>query len=202
MKRLFAILALIGVKLILHAMHENHVPFINDGQPIHVAEISTGVSLVVIVTVLLVTVVASLLSPKGRAQTYVAAAHRHATEFLEIMSLGTFTMFLLMHVTGVMRAVGNSRVPVILMVGANVANVVLDFWFVFGGLGIPAMGVAGAAWATVISRALFAAIGLMLLYVGMKGLRLRRFTWNSGITATTVVSALISKPSTWALAFM
>ena len=81
---LAAILALIGVKLILHAMHENHVPFINDGQPIHVAEISTGVSLVIIVSVLLVTVVVSLLSPKGRAQTYVAAAHRHATEFLEI----------------------------------------------------------------------------------------------------------------------
>ena len=34
--------------------------------------------------VLLITVVVSLLSPKGRAQTYVAAARRHATEFLDI----------------------------------------------------------------------------------------------------------------------
>ncbi|WP_433297706.1 TerC family protein [Actinoplanes sp. CA-030573] len=81
---LAAILALIGVKLILHAMHENNVPFINDGEPIHAAEISTGLSLALIVAILLITVVVSLLSPKGRAQTYVAAARRHATEFLDI----------------------------------------------------------------------------------------------------------------------
>ncbi|HEX5205986.1 TerC family protein [Paractinoplanes rhizophilus] len=81
---LAAILALIGVKLILHAMHENNVPFINDGEPIHAAQISTGLSLAIIVSILLITVVVSLLSPKGRAQTYVAAARRHATEFLDI----------------------------------------------------------------------------------------------------------------------
>ncbi|MFF5293790.1 TerC family protein [Paractinoplanes globisporus] len=81
---LAAILGLIGVKLILHALHENNVPFINDGEPIHAAEISTGLSLTIIVAILLITVVVSLLSPKGRAQTYVAAARRHATEFLDI----------------------------------------------------------------------------------------------------------------------
>jgi tellurite resistance protein TerC len=81
---LAAILALIGVKLVLHAMHQNNVPFINDGEPIEVVEIGTGLSLVIIIGVLIVTVAASLLSPKGRAQTYVAAARRHATEFLDI----------------------------------------------------------------------------------------------------------------------
>ena len=81
---LAAILALIGVKLILHALHQNNVPFINSGEPVNVVEIGTGTSLVVIVGVLLITVVASLLSPKGRAKTYVAAARRHATEFLAV----------------------------------------------------------------------------------------------------------------------
>jgi len=81
---LAAILALIGVKLILHAMHENNVPFINGGESVDVAEIGTGVSLLIIIGVLLVTVVTSLLSPKGRAQTYVAAARRHADEFLNV----------------------------------------------------------------------------------------------------------------------
>ena len=56
---LAAILAFIGVKLILHALHENNVPFINDGEPVHVAEISTGLSLSVIIGVLIITVVAS-----------------------------------------------------------------------------------------------------------------------------------------------
>jgi TerC family integral membrane protein len=81
---LAAILAFIGVKLILHAMHENNVPFINGGEHIDVAEISTGASLGFIITVLIITVVASLLSPKGRAQTYVSAARRHAREYVDI----------------------------------------------------------------------------------------------------------------------
>jgi tellurite resistance protein TerC len=81
---LSAILALIGVKLILHALHENNVPFINHGEHVDVAEIGTGLSLGLIIGVLIITVVASLLSPKGRARMYVAAARRHATEFLDV----------------------------------------------------------------------------------------------------------------------
>ena len=64
---LAAILGFIGVKLILHALHENNVPFINGGEPVDVVEISTGLSLSVIVGVLLVTLVASRRSPRGRA---------------------------------------------------------------------------------------------------------------------------------------
>lgn len=54
------LLAFIGVKLILHALHENEVSFINGGQHVNVPEISTGVSLVVIVSTLVVTAVVSL----------------------------------------------------------------------------------------------------------------------------------------------
>ncbi|GAA5133367.1 TerC family protein [Pseudonocardia adelaidensis] len=79
---LAAILAFIGVKLILHALHENNVPFVNNGQRVAVIEISTGVSLVVIIGVLVVTVIGSLVSPKGRAVNLVSAARRHATEYL------------------------------------------------------------------------------------------------------------------------
>ena len=81
---LAAILAFIGVKLILHALHENNVPFINDGRPVDVVEISTGLSLTVIIGVLVVTVVASLASAKGRAQNVVASARQHAVEYLEV----------------------------------------------------------------------------------------------------------------------
>ena len=81
---LAAVLAFIGVKLVLHALHENNVPFINGGEHVDVVEISTAVSLGFIVVVLVITVAASLLSPRGRAQTYVAGARRHANEFLSI----------------------------------------------------------------------------------------------------------------------
>ena len=80
---LAAILAFIGVKLILHALHENNIPFINDGEPIPVTEISTSVSLSVILGVLTVTVVASLVSPAGRARNAINNARRHAEDYLD-----------------------------------------------------------------------------------------------------------------------
>lgn len=73
---LAVILAFIGVKLILHALHENTLPFINNGEHVEVFEIGTGLSLSVIVGVLVVTVIASLVSPKGRRMA-AEAATRH-----------------------------------------------------------------------------------------------------------------------------
>ena len=54
------ILAFIGVKLVLHALHDNELPFINGGEPLDVPEISALLSLGVIVVTLVVTAVASL----------------------------------------------------------------------------------------------------------------------------------------------
>jgi tellurite resistance protein TerC len=81
---LAAILAFIGVKLVLHALHENNLPIINDGQPVDVVEIPTGLSLGVIVGVLVVTVIASLVSARGKAQNAVTAARHHALDYLEV----------------------------------------------------------------------------------------------------------------------
>jgi tellurite resistance protein TerC len=54
------ILFFIGVKLVLHALHENEVPFINGGESVPVPEIPTLLSLGVIVVTLLITTAASL----------------------------------------------------------------------------------------------------------------------------------------------
>ncbi|XAS62492.1 TerC family protein [Micrococcaceae bacterium Sec5.8] len=59
---LSVILAFIGVKLVLHAMHVNELPFINGGRPIEWApEIPTYVSLGVIVGTIIIAVIASLV---------------------------------------------------------------------------------------------------------------------------------------------
>ncbi|WP_435736063.1 TerC family protein [Cellulosimicrobium sp. PMB13] len=58
---LAAILGFIGIKLVIHAMHTNEVPFINGGEHITaIPEISTPVSLGFILVVLTITTVASL----------------------------------------------------------------------------------------------------------------------------------------------
>ncbi|HLU60075.1 MAG TPA: TerC family protein [Pseudonocardia sp.] len=61
---LAVILAFIGVKLVLHALHENELPFINGGEPVPVPEVGIGLSLSVIIGVLAITTVASLLASR------------------------------------------------------------------------------------------------------------------------------------------
>jgi tellurite resistance protein TerC len=63
------LLGFIGVKLILHAMHENELPFINGGEHIEWApEIPTWLSLLVIIGTLVVTTVASLLKSRSMSE--------------------------------------------------------------------------------------------------------------------------------------
>ncbi len=68
-----AILGFIGVKLIMHAMHENELPFINGGQPIAwIPDIPVWVSLVFIAVAMTVATVASLIS-NARTQDQAVA---------------------------------------------------------------------------------------------------------------------------------
>ncbi|MGQ0613449.1 MAG: MATE family efflux transporter [Planctomycetaceae bacterium] len=86
-----------------------------------------------------------------------------AVDYLQINSAGLLTMFFLMQVTAVLRAGGNARWPMILLVGANLLNVFLDIALIHGVWGFPRMEVAGAAWGTLIARGVFALLGLYII---------------------------------------
>ena len=66
------ILAFIGVKLVLHAMHENELSFINGGDSLHVPEISALASLGVIIVTLVVTAVLSLWASRNMSEQEIA----------------------------------------------------------------------------------------------------------------------------------
>jgi tellurite resistance protein TerC len=67
---LAAILGFIGVKLVIHALHTNELPFINGGHHVTaVPEIPTGVSLGFIVVVLAITTAASLAASRRARRT-------------------------------------------------------------------------------------------------------------------------------------
>lgn len=62
---LAVVLGFIGVKLIIEAMHGNRLPFLNGGEPIHlVPAIPTWLSLLIIISILAITIVASLLKSR------------------------------------------------------------------------------------------------------------------------------------------
>ena len=62
---LAVVLGFIGVKLLLHALHENNLPFVNGGEGLNVPEVGTVASLLVIVGTLVVTAVASLMKDRA-----------------------------------------------------------------------------------------------------------------------------------------
>ena len=70
---LSVLLAFIGVKLILHALHENELPFINGGEHLKVWDIPISVSLGAIVVILGVTTVASLWKSRRDAKAEINA---------------------------------------------------------------------------------------------------------------------------------
>lgn len=83
-------------------------------------------------------------------------------EYLWIVFWGIFASFLYNYFASLLRAVGNSVVPLMFLAVSAVLNIILDLWFVLG----LDWGVAGAAAATVFSQ-YAAGIGISV-YSGMK----------------------------------
>ncbi len=72
----------------------------------------------------------------------------------------------------VMNGYGDTMSPLKISLFTAVINLVLDPLLIFGWLGFPALGAAGAALTTVITRTLASAIGLYLFFSGKKGIKL------------------------------
>ena len=85
---------------------------------------------------------------------------RYGSIYLRITFLDLPFMFLFFNINSIMNAQGNTVTPTILSGISAIINVILDpiFIFTFG------WGIAGAAWATLASRAMLAIFGFMLLF--------------------------------------
>lgn len=93
--------------------------------------------------------------------------------YLRINLLGSFTAFALFNCNAALQGAGDSRTPMLVMAAANVANIVLDPLFIFGFGPLPAMGVQGAALATVLAQALAAALAIRILLGGRSRIHIR-----------------------------
>ena len=87
-----------------------------------------------------------------------------ATQYLQIQMIGFLSVALTSTITAALRAVGDSKTPMIYNLIANGVNVVFNWLLIYGHLGFPEMGVAGASLATVIGQlvAFFIAFSVML----------------------------------------
>lgn len=88
----------------------------------------------------------------------------NAIVFLKIVSWGLPFMAISLVVTGVLQGMGNAKVPMKIAFIMNMANVVFGFVFIFGNFGFPALGLRGAAIATVVAQTISALLGLIVLF--------------------------------------
>ncbi|MBA3553410.1 MAG: MATE family efflux transporter [Gemmatimonadales bacterium] len=86
-----------------------------------------------------------------------------ARDFLVVQLLGAFLVYGYYVVAAAFRSAGDTRTPFALLGGSVLLNLVLDPLMILGWGPIPALGVYGAALATVLTRGLSFVVGLELL---------------------------------------
>ena len=101
-----------------------------------------------------------------------------AESYLQISFLGSFTVFLLFIGNTVLQAAGNAIVPMLTMIFSNLLNLILDPILIFGLLGMPRLGIRGAAVATVIAQAVTAALVMTLLCSGKLRVHIHLRSWR------------------------
>lgn len=132
-------------------------------------------------TLLIVVVLSAVLGALGywltpavlRLMGVEAEVMPGAVQFMRVSALGIVFVFGFAMIQAVLRGVGEVRMPLYIVLGTVLLNFVLDPLLIFGGGPVPAIGVAGAALATVGTQSLAAAAGLWLLLSGRFGIHLK-----------------------------
>lgn len=95
--------------------------------------------------------ISRFLHEEGDAER-VASTLGHGMDYLHVMLWGTLPFALTQIYASTLRECGETRLPMIAGITAVFVNLIFNYLLIFGHLGFPALGVRGAAIATVLSR--------------------------------------------------
>lgn len=110
-------------------------------------------------TVLSLVFRSEILTVSGAA----GAVFEPALTYFTIVAAGAILMFIMMTIVFAFNAQGDSFTPTKLFAASTLINLILDPILIFGWQGIPSFGIAGAAYATLISQFLFIVAALYML---------------------------------------
>ena len=127
---------------------------------------------------------------------------REGADYLGAVSFSYLVTAFNFCVASVMRSVGRVRQPMIANVAGIAVNTVLNWMLIFGKLGMPALGVKGAAIATVIARGVEMLVLLVFIWPKKKKLRVllgEMFTFNMAFVKRffAISSVMILKDVIW-----
>ena len=89
---------------------------------------------------------------------------QQAVVYLRLVSLGLPFLAIMLVIGGVLQGMGNARTPMLITMMMNIVNIVVGYVLIFGKMGFPAMGIRGAAIATVMSQIAAVLLGLYVLF--------------------------------------
>lgn len=121
-----------------------------------------------------------------------------AIDYSQIVVCMTFGQLFHIYIEKLFQAVGNVIMPMIMQIVGAIVNVILDPILIFGYFGFPAMGVTGAAIATVIGQLTACIVSFILFKRAHTGIEIsfKDFRWNSHIVkniyAIAIPSGLLS----------
>lgn len=106
-----------------------------------------------------------------------------ALEYFTIVSAGSVLLFVMMAIMFAFNAQGDTATLTKLFALSTVINIILDPMLIFGWAGLPAMGIAGAAIATLISQLVFIVVAIKSLSSPERNIRFHfsnlTFHWES-----------------------
>lgn len=105
----------------------------------------------------------SLYLSKDDAPEVIARTLSYGREYMRIMLIGMLPFGIGQAYASTVRECGETKIPMIGAMSAVGVNLLLDYGLIFGKLGMPRLGVKGAAIATVISKIIEAAV--VIIYV-------------------------------------
>ncbi len=114
--------------------------------------IGNSLTLMMFASVLVMLVAIPFAEPILRLMQTPEEIIHMATDYLRITFIGVMGASLYNIISGILRGLGDSIMPLVFLLITTILNTILDIWFV----AVLGWGVAGAAWATIISQAISA----------------------------------------------
>lgn len=153
---------------------------IGEGDDIKVKRLTTdGVLLAVllggVLTIIGYPTIEALFSAFGATSEIMP----YILDYMKVWYLGVPLIMIPMVGNSAIRARGNTLIPAVIMGVSIVANILLDYGFIFGNWGFPRWEVFGASLATFISRFLTLVAGLWFLHFKFNMLSLQQFSLKS-----------------------
>lgn len=148
----------------------------------------------------LLVLVAGLIGIRAymRTQTDIESIVNYGITYLNICILCSFGVFIEITFERFLQATGRTVYSMITQLTGAITNIILDPILIFGLLGFPKLGIAGAAWATVIGQCVGAVVAVTLNHFKNPEvhLRLRHIRPNGRlmgeITAISIPSIIMS----------